>query len=191
VSGTQYSGFVDPSGGSADSFTLAIGHRQDNVAVIDALREVKPPFSPEGVVAEFAILLKAYSITKIAGDRYAGEWPREQFRHHGISYEPATKPKSDLYRDALPLINSRRIELLDHPRLITQLAGLERRTARGGRDSIDHAPNAHDDVANAVAGVAGLLAQPSGYPDDLSWVGGPDPGSLQGQIELEMLRLRR
>jgi hypothetical protein len=188
VSGTQYSGFVDPSGGSADSFTLAIGHRQDNVAVIDALREVKPPFSPESVVAEFAILLKAYDITKIAGDRYAGEWPREQFRHHGISYEPATKPKSDLYRDALPLINSRRIELLDHPRLITQLAGLERRTARGGRDSIDHAPNAHDDVANAVAGVAGLLAQPSGYPDDLSWVGGPDPGSLQGQIELAMLR---
>jgi len=188
VSGTQYSGFVDPSGGSADSFTLAIGHRQDNVAVIDALREVKPPFSPESVVAEFAALLKVYGISKIAGDRYAGEWPREQFRHHGISYEPATKPKSDLYRDALPLINSRRIELLDHPRLITQLAGLERRTARGGRDSIDHAPNAHDDVANAVAGVAGLLAQPSGYPADLSWVGGPSPGSLQGQIELAMMR---
>ena len=101
--------------------------------MIDALREVKPPFSPESVVAEFATLLKTYDITKIAGDRYAGEWPREQFRHHCISYEPASKPKSDLYRDALPLINSRRIELPDHPRLITQLAGLERRTARGGR----------------------------------------------------------
>ena len=64
VSGTQYSGFVDPSGGSADSFTLAIGHRQDNVAVIDALREVKPPFSPESVVAEFAALLKTYGISQ-------------------------------------------------------------------------------------------------------------------------------
>jgi hypothetical protein len=34
-------------------------------------------------------------------------------------------------------------------RLVAQIVGLERRTARGGRDSIDHAPGAHDDVANA------------------------------------------
>jgi hypothetical protein len=47
---------------------------------------------------------------------------------------------------------------------------LERRTARSGKDSIDHAPNGHDDVANAVAGVASLLAA-SGYLHDMSWVG--------------------
>jgi hypothetical protein len=29
---------------------------------------------------------------------------------------------------------------------------LERRTSRGGKDSIDHPPGAHDDVANAMAG---------------------------------------
>ena len=46
--------------------------------------------------------------------------------------------------------------MLDYPRLVTQLCGLERRTARGGRDSIDHAPGAHDDLANAVAGAAAL-----------------------------------
>jgi hypothetical protein len=51
------------------------------------------------------------------------------------------------------MINSVRVELLDHPRLIAQLAGLERRTARGGKDSIDHAPGGHDDIANAVAGL--------------------------------------
>jgi hypothetical protein len=43
--------------------------------------------------------------------------------------------------------------LLDNRRLATQLLGLERRTARGGRDSIDHASGAHDDLANAAAGV--------------------------------------
>jgi hypothetical protein len=48
--------------------------------------------------------------------------------------------------------NSGQAELLDAHRLTTQLCALERRTARGGRDSIDHAPAAHDDVANAVAG---------------------------------------
>jgi hypothetical protein len=47
--------------------------------------------------------------------------------------------------------------LLDLPRLTAELCGLERRTARGGKDSIDHAPGAHDDTANSVAGAA-LLA---------------------------------
>jgi hypothetical protein len=86
------------------------------------------------------------------GDRYAGEWPRERFRVHGIAYEVSEQPKSDLYRDLLPILNSGRAELLDVPRLMSQLCGLERRTARGGRDSIDHAPGAHDDVSNSVAG---------------------------------------
>jgi hypothetical protein len=39
-----------------------------------------------------------------------------------------------------PLLNSGRVELLDNSRLISQLCNLERRTARGGRDSIDHPP---------------------------------------------------
>jgi hypothetical protein len=170
---TRYYAFVDPSGGSADSMTLAIGHRDDDVIVTDALRERKPPFSPEIVVKEFSELLTSYRVTKVMGDRYAGEWPRERFREHGISYEPAQKPKSDLYRDLLPLINSRKIDLLDDYRLLTQLVGLERRTARGtGRDSIDHAPNAHDDLANALAGLA-TVAKRGSYPTDLSWVSDP------------------
>jgi hypothetical protein len=43
-------------------------------------------------------------------DRYARLWPTERFRAHDIAYEPAEKPKSDLYRDMLPLLNARRIE---------------------------------------------------------------------------------
>lgn len=153
LSGNNYVGFVDPSGGSADSMTLAIAHRdEDGYGVLDALRERRPPFSPEDVVEEFAALLKTYGVRLVRGDRYAGEWPRERFRVHGIEYEPCEKPKSDLYRDLLPILNSGRAELLDDPRLATQLCGLERRTARGGRDSIDHAPGGHDDSANAVAG---------------------------------------
>jgi hypothetical protein len=49
------------------------------------------------------------------------------------------------------------VELLDIARLASQFCGLERRTARGGRDSIDHAPGAHDDVANAAAGALLLV----------------------------------
>jgi hypothetical protein len=157
INGVHYTAFVDPSGGTSDSMTLAIAHAQGDIGVLDAIREMRPPFSPEAVVAEFAALLRYYRISRITGDRYAGEWPRERFREYGISYEPSDRPKSEIYRDALPLLNSGKVELLDLPRLATQFAGLERRTARGGRDSIDHAPGAHDDIANAAAG-APLMA---------------------------------
>jgi hypothetical protein len=37
--------------------------------------------------------------------------------------------------------------------MIRQLCSLERRTARGGKDSIDHPPgNHHDDIINSAAG---------------------------------------
>src|SRR5262249_38153522 len=114
----RYYAFVDPSGGSADSMSLAIGHREDDSVVVDALREINPPFSPESVVGEFSALLKSYRVSKITGDRYAGEWPREHFRKHGITYEPAQKPKSDLYRDLLPVINSRKLDLLDRKSVV-------------------------------------------------------------------------
>jgi hypothetical protein len=159
VSGTSYTAFCDPSGGSGDSFTLGIAHGgRDGRGVLDLVREVRPPFSPEHTVETFAAVLKSYGVLRIGGDRYAGEWPREQFRKHGITYEPSEKPKSDLYRELLPLLNSGRVELLDHPRLVAQLCGLERRTARGGRDSIDHSPGSRDDVANAIAGVLVLVS---------------------------------
>ena len=166
--------------------TLAVGHREDTVVVVDAIREVKPPFSPEDVVDEFVTTLRKYRIIKITGDRYAGEWPREQFRKLGITYEPAAKPKSDLYRDLLPSINSRRVDLLDHSRLVNQLVSLERRTARGGRDSIDHAPGAHDDIANAVAGVIAMFAKQSSY-DMLAWFD-DEPSDLLRQEQLAFNR---
>jgi hypothetical protein len=154
----RYVAFVDPSGGSSDSMTLAIAHHDDGVAVLDCVREVRAPFQPEAVVADFCMTLAAYGVAKVTGDRYAGEWPREQFKKRNVDYVPSERVKSDIYRDALPLLNSRKCQLLDIRRLITQLHGLERRTARGGKDSIDHAPGAHDDLANAVAGAIVLAA---------------------------------
>ncbi len=152
--GLAYTAFVDPSGGVSDAMTLAIAHiTAAGVVVLDAIREARPPFDPENTVAEFAATLRRYGITTVQGDKYGGEWPRHRFREHGIAYEPTARPKSDLYMDLLPLLNAGRVELLDNQRLTAQLCGLERRTARSGRDSVDHTPGGHDDVANAVAGV--------------------------------------
>jgi hypothetical protein len=152
LSSIRYSGFVDPSGGSADSMTMAIAHVDGEIVILDVVREEKPPFSPEKVVASFAATFKPYRVPTICGDRYAGEWPREQFRKFGIRYEPSERNRSEIYVELLPLINSGRVDLLDDKRMIAQLVQLERRTTRLGRDSIDHAPGQHDDRINAAAG---------------------------------------
>jgi hypothetical protein len=86
ISGASYVAFVDPSGGSSDSMTLAIAHRDKfGISILDCIREVRPPFSPESVVDEFCETLKQYHIAKVTGDRYAGEWAREPFRKRGIA----------------------------------------------------------------------------------------------------------
>ena len=157
----NYVAFTDVSGGSADSFTLAIAHMEGRNAVIDCVRERVPPFPPEQVTEEYCTLMRKYGIWTVTGDRYGGEWPREQFRRHGITYEPCERTKSDLYIDLLAGMNSETVGLVEHERLQRQLISLERRTARGGRDIIDHPRGGRDDIANAVAGAV-WLAQAQG-----------------------------
>jgi hypothetical protein len=160
MTGFVYSGFVDPSGGSDAAMTLAIGHKTtapEKQIVIDVIREVRPPFDPFAVVADLAALLKTYRISKVLGDHYGGEFVKEPFRKEGINYEVCKTPKSDLFRDLLPLLNSRHITLPQHDRLIAQIVGLERRVSRAGKDSIAHGPHGQDDLVNAVAGCAAAL----------------------------------
>jgi hypothetical protein len=77
---------------------------------------------PDDVVREFAETLRAYRISSVVGDRYAGEWPRERFRVHGVAYEPSANAKSDLYTALLPLLKSGRVELLNDKCLAAQHA---------------------------------------------------------------------
>lgn len=150
--GNRYRAFVDPSGGGADEFTMAIGHTHQDRLIIDAIRARRG--TPAEIVAEYADLLKTYGIREVTGDRYGGTWPADEFQRHGITYTPSPQAKSGLYVDTLAAINSGRVELPPDDRLITQLCSLERRTSRAGRDSIDHPPGGHDDRANVVAGLA-------------------------------------
>ena len=165
LSGVSYVGFVDPSGGSNDSMTMAIAHRDRDGQTMNSRlhRRAEAPFSPDNCVNEFAETFKAYKISKIVGDRYGGEWPREAFRKHGVNYEPAEMNRSELYLAFLPVLNSGRLDLLDNPRMVSQFVGQERRAARSGRDLVDHAPSAgsHDDVSNAVAGAVATRQLPN------------------------------
>jgi hypothetical protein len=159
--GLRYSAFVDPSGGSSDSMTMAIAHKEGEVHVIDVAKEIPAPFDPESAVAEFVRALKAYRIREVTGDRYAAEWTRQSFERHGVCYKLSEMNRSELYLETLPALNAKRVRLLDNARLIGQLAGLERRTTRGGKDSVDHSPGAKDDLANAVAGAIAVGAVPT------------------------------
>lgn len=155
MKGTKYYGFVDPAGGGADEFTMAIGHLDKGTAVVDLVRGARG--NPANITAEFAQTFRDYGVARVYGDRYAGEWPRVEFRKHGINFQDAPGTRSELYLSLLAALNSGRVELPPCQTLERQLVGLERRTARGGRDMIDHAPGANDDRANACAGVVSVL----------------------------------
>jgi len=111
-----YVAFVDPSGGSSDSMTLAIAHKEGETEILDLIRERKPPFSPEAVIEEFASTILKYRCQKVYGDRYGGNWPSEPFMKASVHLEPSEKTKSDIYLDLLRLINSKAVRLLDHER---------------------------------------------------------------------------
>jgi hypothetical protein len=159
--GVHYHCFIDAASGSdgGDSYAIAISHKDGDQIVIDAVREVIPPFSAAEVVTNIAVpLCKQYGgITKVWGDNFAGEFAKEPFRNAGIFYELHKQHKSELYRDPmLPLINSRKITLPRIDRLINQACTLERSTKRNGRDEITHPPHGHDDLINAAAGAAAV-----------------------------------
>ncbi|RUX70684.1 hypothetical protein EN990_30975 [Mesorhizobium sp. M7A.F.Ca.US.005.03.1.1] len=162
-----YTAFCDPAGGSGtDSFTLGIGHDGlddqqlgKDLIILDLVDEVKPPFRPEQVVMKFAATLKTYGCDSVYGDNYAAQWVVDAFDRYGIRYIKSPLNKSELFLNFLPMLNSRSIQLLDHSKLVSQLVGMQRRVTSGGRETIDHNPNGHDDVANAVAGCLAVIAR--------------------------------
>jgi hypothetical protein len=163
-----YTCFVDPSGGSNDSMTMAIAHVEGDITVLDVIREVLPPFNPAVVVGEFCETMKKYLITRCSGDRYAAEWVVSAFDQCGIFYQPTDQTRSEIYLNFLPMANSGTVALLTHDRMRRQFLSLERSTGRG-RDTVDHPKRMHDDVANAVAGAVVLCKLEPGSTPLRGW----------------------
>lgn len=188
IENSQYYGFIDPSGGRQDSFTLAICHREDKGKIIlDCIREIRPHFKPKDVVEEFSDTLKSYGVYLVESDHYAAEWVSSTFEENGISVENSELTSSEIYLNFLPLVANNSVELLDNKRLIEQLRGLERKARSGGRDQITHASFAgsHDDLAIAVAGaIVRADKHKKLFPLYPSY-GYFDPGPLSLQEELD------
>jgi hypothetical protein len=148
----QYWSFCDPSGGARDSFTAAIAHAENDVAVLDCIVEVKAPFNPTSATEQITNTLKSYGLRSTMGDRYGAAWITDAFAQCEISYAHSERDRSAIYLDALPLFTSGRVRLLDNNRMVNQFAALERRTSSLGKDRIDHGVGGHDDLCNSAAG---------------------------------------
>jgi hypothetical protein len=188
VPGMSYEAFCDMSGGAQDSAVLCIGHNEPGreTIVIDCVREIRSPHSPEAACAEFSAVMRTYGLTSTTSDKYASGWPLEQFSRYGVLLRPEAAPKSALYSTLLASLNSKRVDLLDNDRMVAQIVSLERRTGRGA-DSIDHPPGQHDDVANAVAGlVAQIISQGSYNLSALADTAPNDPHGVEGWRQMRL-----
>ena len=56
--------------------------------------------------------------------------------------------------------------------------------SRAGKDTIDHAPHGHDDLANCVAGAA-ALSNFGGYDTSMRWVDDDDSGAAWQRFRLQ------
>ncbi|MDW7759452.1 MAG: hypothetical protein SCM96_02310 [Acidobacteriota bacterium] len=164
--GAQARGFIDPSGGRQDSYTAAVASRNPVTGriVVNAVREKRPPFSPEAVTADFAEFFRGYRVSTVTCDHWGGEWVCEIWRKNGFRVEASKLSASEIYVAFLALVASGKVELPDNVRLKTQLLQLERRVRPGGKDQVTHPAGLHDDLANAAAGAAVLASRQAMAP---------------------------
>ena len=167
--GVTYAAFCDMSGGSSDDAVLAIAHKVDKRVVVDLVEKQAGgcPFDPRAAVAKFCEILKRYKLSRVVGDKYAGETFRLDFQGRALTYQPSELTTTELYEQLEPRLNAGEVELPDLPVLIEQLLTLVQKGSR-----VTHEHGAHDDWANACAGAVQVSARYSKYryPSNMDWV---------------------
>ena len=153
--GVRYRGGADPCGSGVEEFAWCVDHREGDRVVIDLVsgrrKHGRQHFNLEEAVRDCCTDMRAYGETEILGDRYSANWVKEAFAREGLLYRHAEKPKSECYREMLPLFVMGKIEIPNDTDLVRQLKLLERRTGSQGKDIIDHPSGARDDRANVLA----------------------------------------
>ncbi|MBS0375323.1 MAG: hypothetical protein JSR73_12150 [Proteobacteria bacterium] len=157
---------LDVSGGRGDAAACAIAHVEGDRVVVDACRRWGAPHDPKVVAAQVADFLATYGLSAATGDTYGAGLARSIYNDAGIELIAAEMVRSDIYLRLLPLMTTARIELPPEPILRVELLGLERRSGRNGKESIDHRPGGHDDLANSVAIAAVCASRAMGKPGE-------------------------
>jgi Terminase large subunit, T4likevirus-type, N-terminal len=171
-SGGQYFAWTDSATGigkGRDSFTLGIARKTKEGADLVFAFERKPPFQRDRVIADCAGFLQQYRLSTVTGDGFARGYVADIFRQNGITYNDATRNRSQIYLAALAGINDGVFTLLDNERLIAQLTGLVMKPGTDGHDKVDHRSGSHDDLANAACGALVLAAEGTGGSQHYGW----------------------
>jgi hypothetical protein len=186
--GEFYRAFTDAAGGAigGDSYSIAIGHKEDNKFIIDVIRGRPGPFDPQEVTREYAALCRDYKVQTVIGDLYGAQWTQQAWRDHNMTYAASDLSASMLYLEVLPLFSRGLVSLPDHPVLLRELRLLERIPGRVGKDQVTHPRNCHDDLANATCGCLRTLANYLGYNLDSGWL---DEGDSKDQRSVGAMML--
>lgn len=167
--GMKCHAFIDTAGGEGqDSQVLAIGMElPEQRGAVCSLTEWKPPFDAMSAAIQVAEICAQYHVTTIVGDNYGGAQfasMLKQVSRSRIRYVVEEKKKTLLYRGFAGTVTGHLIELLGAgetaQRGLRQIIRLEKRNAG---EVIDHPKSEHDDIANAIAGLALLLCKSRGF----------------------------
>jgi hypothetical protein len=106
------------------------------------------------------------------------------FAAANVRYIHSQLDRSAIYGESLGIFTSGRARLIDNARLVSQLAGLERKVT-STRDKIDHSQGQHDDLANAACGaLAPAAAKPRVVTTGVSIIiCGGTPRNIPGSSE--------
>lgn len=163
VKGTKYFAFVDMSGGKHDASTICIlhvaGEGDAPKYVADVVRGRQG--DPIAAAKEFVQLARDYSCSVIVGDAYGAEWVSGTFGDLGATYQTSQLVRSELYLSGQVLFTRGLVNIPPISILTRELRLLERKTARSGRDSVDHGTGGSDDWANSLFGALHLAARPA------------------------------
>ncbi len=201
VSGIHYGGTTDASGGGGkERYAWIVWHQEGHRLVVDHIAwrgGDGRPFSPQDAVAASAADFKAYGITSIVGDRYAGNWVATAYNDHGISYKFSDRDKSAAFVELAPLFHRAAVELPDVPELVREFRQLEQRALPGGKIRVEHPRKGTDDLATCVGLAAVQLGtfRPCGFAGCertdgkcLHIISGEYPSAKEADREFELMK---
>ena len=155
--GRRYHAFADASAGRHDAFCSPSGtaraRRARRPGSATSSGAARPRSIPRAVAQEYAHLAREYGCSKDHRRQLRWRVGLRCLPRCGIKYERSPLPKSRLVSGSAARTSIvARFQSPITRYLLRELRGLERRTHRSGKDSVDHGSHGSDDFANALCG---------------------------------------
>jgi hypothetical protein len=138
-----------------DAFAFAIGHMENGTYFLDWCQSWRgtreQPLSPTMVIRIIAGICKSYQIRMITSDQHHMESLQDIADQEGLVVDPCpltNKNKAQMWGDVQSLLHQKKMRLLDHPGLLSELSKVEKRLTPQGQTQYS---GTHDDLAMVLA----------------------------------------